>query len=55
MVRKQYYDFRYLTYLLKYGHVDLTVHNTGISIKFSKQIIANSFPKLINLEVFSGN
>ena len=54
MVRKQYYDFRYLTYLLKYGYVDLTVHNTGISIKFSKQI-ANSFPKLINLEVFRGN
>ena len=47
MVREQYYNFRYLTYMLKYGHVDLTVHNTGISIKFSKQI-ANSFPKLID-------
>ena len=41
----------------KQGQVDLTVHNTGMLIRFSKQI-ANSFAKTINgwkfLEVIRG-
>ena len=38
MVMKHYYNFRYLINMLKIIYVDLTVHNTGILIKFSKQI-----------------
>ena len=47
MVSKQYYKFRYLTNLLKIRSRDLTVHNTGMLIKFSKEI-ATSFPKIVN-------
>ena len=45
MVRRHYYNFRYLTNMLKIWLRDLTVHNSGMSVKFSKQI-ANSFEKI---------
>ena len=47
MVRKHYYNFRYSANMLKIRYADLTVHNTVMLIKFSKQI-ANSFAKIIN-------
>ena len=47
MVRKHYYNFHYSADMLKKGHVDLTVRNTVMLIKFSKQI-ANSFAKIIH-------
>ena len=62
MVRKHYHNFRYFVkYVVKYfvkyfvifvnmlkiGHVDLTVHNTVMLIKFSKQI-AKGFAKITN-------
>ena len=57
MVRKHYHNFRYLTNMLKIDHVDLTVHNTVMLIKFSKQI-AKGFAKITNglrfLEVIRG-
>ena len=51
MVRKHYYNFRYLTNMLKIRSRDLTVHNTVMLIKFSKQI-ANSFAKIDNARGF---
>ena len=45
MVRKHYYNFRYLTHILKISSHDLIVHNTEMLIKFGKQI-ANSFAKI---------
>ena len=54
MVRKHYYNFRFLTNMLKIRSRDLTVH---MLIKFSKQM-ANSLAKKANrfrlLEVIRG-
>ena len=47
MVRKHYYDFRYLTNMLKIRSRGKKVHNTLMIIKFSKQI-ADSFAKISN-------
>ena len=48
MVRKHYYDFRYLANMLKIrSHVRDHVH-TVMLIKFSKQV-PNSFAKIINV------
>ena len=47
MVRKNYYNFCYSANMLKIRSRDLTVHNTAMLIKCSKQI-ANSFAKIIN-------
>ena len=48
MARKHYCNFRYLTNMLKIRHVDLAdLHNTGMLIKFNKQI-ANSCVKITN-------
>ena len=47
MVRKHYYNFRYLANMLNIRLLGFDVHNTVMLIKFRKEI-AKSFAKITN-------